>query len=183
MRIAALPAPSSDAAIAWQGFARDRRNSGNLASGVSPTATSGDPKQGLIWALGALKLTLGDRVASGPSSLRRSSAPAAIDWTIFALDKMNVPIGAAILPYIDRGLTYPAENAPLLQDLRADLGSAVSRAGRQALSRKVCALGDNPCLTAASKAKAWLELGDQLALKGRASQALTAWAAALRYVL
>jgi hypothetical protein len=32
------PAPATEAAIPWQSFGRDRRNTRNLASGVSPLA-------------------------------------------------------------------------------------------------------------------------------------------------
>lgn len=174
------PAPATDAAIPWQGFGRDRRNSGNLASGVLPTATAGDPKQGLVWSLEALRGALADRIASGPASLRSSSAPAAIEWALFALSHMNVKVTAAILPYIDRGMASPAENAPLLQDLRAELGAAVSRAGRLGLARKTAA-GANA--TDLARAKSWLDFGDQMALLGRPSVALLCWGAALPYVL
>lgn len=174
------PAAATDAAIEWQGFARDRRNSGNLSSGVLPTAGAGDPKQGLVWSLEALRISLAERIASGPASLARSTAPAAIEWALFALSNMNVKITAAILPYIDRGMASPAENAPLLDDLRADLGAAVSRAGRLGVERRASAGGDAASL---ARARAWLDLGDRLALRGRRTSALTAWAAALPYVL
>jgi hypothetical protein len=177
------PAASTDAAIPWQGNGRDRRNSGNLASGVSPTATNGDARQGLIWALGALDRALGDRIASGPASLRKSIAPAALELAIFAFERRKVPLGSALLASVDRGLSSPVGNAPLLQDLRAELGSAVSRAGRQGLARKGCSVGDSACLAATRHAEIWLDRGDQLALRGRIPQALKAWAAALRWVL
>lgn len=178
------PAAATDAAIPWQGFARDRRNSGNLASGVLPTATAGDARQGLLWALESLRQSLGDRVASGPSSLAKSTAPAATDWTIYILGSLgNLKLTAALLPFIDRAMTSPAENAPLLHDLRQELGNAVSRAGRLALSRKTCAPGDTSCAFTISRAKAWLDQGDQLALRGKLNQAIVAWAAALPYVL
>jgi hypothetical protein len=177
------PAPATDAAIPWQGFGRDRRNSGNLSSGVSPMATSGDAKQGLLWALESLGLTLDERMASGPASLRKSGARAAIDWAIFAFTNLNVSLGAAILPYIDRTLALPPANAPLLQDLRAALGAAVSRTGRLALARKTCGAGDTACESARRRAKTWLDMGDQLALRGRTTSAVTAWAASLPYLL
>ena len=174
------PAPSSDAAIPWQGFGRDRRNSGNLSSGVLPTATAGDPKQGLVWSLEALRSALAERIASGPASLQKSTAPAATEWAIFALAQMNVKVTAAILPYIDRGMASPAENAPLLQDLRAELGAAVSRAGRLGLAKRTAAGASASDL---ARAKSWLDLGDQMALLGRQSTAVLCWAAALPYVL
>lgn len=174
------PAPSSDAAIPWQGFGRDRRNSGNLSSGVLPTATAGDPKQGLVWSLEALRSALAERIAGGPASLQKSTAPAATEWAIFALAHMNVKVTAAILPYIDRGMASPAENAPLLQDLRAELGAAVSRAGRLGLAKRTAAGASASDL---ARAKSWLDLGDQMALLGKQRTAVLCWAAALPYVL
>lgn len=178
------PAASSDAAIPWQGFGRDRRNSGNLSSGVLPTATNGNAREGLVWALEALGDALDARIAKGPASLGKSTAPAAIDWTLYFLDVLgNVKMTAAVMPFIDRGLGTPAENAPLLADLRTQLGSAVSRAGRLGLERKVCAPADTACNAAKLRAKGWLDAGDMLAQKGRTAQAITAWSAALPYVL
>lgn len=178
------PASATDTAIPWQGFGRDRRNTGNLSSGVAPTATAGDPRAGLVWSLESLRLAIDERIAAGPPSLSRSLAPAAIDWTLYILGSLgNVKLTAALLPYIDRAMTSPAENAPLLDDLRSELGNATSRAGRLALSRKTCAATDLVCNAALAKAKAWLDTGDQLALRGRTRQAITAWAAALPYVL
>ncbi len=177
------PAAATDAAIPWQGFGRDRRHTKNLSSGVSPTATSGDPTKGLLWALESLGLQLDERIASGPASLKHSQAPMAIDWTSFLLENGNVKFAAALLPFIDRGLASPAVNEPPLHDLRAQLGAAVSRAGRQALALRICAPGDAVCKTAAARAKGWLDVGDQYALRGNMTFAMTAWSAALPYVL
>ncbi len=182
------PAAATDSAIPWQGFARDRRNSGNLASGVSPTATGGDPRSGLVWSLESLKLALAERMASGPASLRLSTATYAIDWTLFAFEKVNVKVGAALLFFIDRGLALPPENAPLLADLRAELGAAVRRAAEQGVTWR----GAQPdcgganaaaCDLDVQRAQAWLQLGDAEQQRGRTSQALRAWGAALPYVL
>jgi len=49
-------APATEEAIPWQGFGRDRRNTQNLASGVSPLAARWDPGARARWrreALGA----------------------------------------------------------------------------------------------------------------------------------
>jgi hypothetical protein len=43
------PATASEAAIPWQGFGRDRRNTQNLASGVSPLAVPRLPLEHLLW--------------------------------------------------------------------------------------------------------------------------------------
>jgi hypothetical protein len=43
------PAPDGPGAIPWQGFGRDRRNSGNLASGVSTRAAPAGPGSALLW--------------------------------------------------------------------------------------------------------------------------------------
>ena len=77
---------------------------------------------------------------------------------------MNVKVAAAILPFIDRGLASPAENVPLLQDLRAELGAALSRAGRLGLARRMAAGGGDAASASPAQARrrAWLDLGDQM---------------------
>ncbi len=48
------PAAATEAAIPWQGFGRDRRNTQNLHSGVSPLAPRPEPGSALAWELEAL---------------------------------------------------------------------------------------------------------------------------------
>jgi len=59
----------------------------------------------------------------------------------------------------------------------------VSRAGRQALALRTCAAGDTACALELTRAKGWLDIGDQYALRGNMTFAVTAWSAALPYVL
>jgi hypothetical protein len=47
------PAPASETAIPWQGFGRDRRNTQNLASGVSPLAAARTSSESLAWEVEA----------------------------------------------------------------------------------------------------------------------------------
>jgi hypothetical protein len=48
------PAPASEAALPWPGFGRDRRNTRNLASGVSALAPLRGPFDGLAWKIEAI---------------------------------------------------------------------------------------------------------------------------------
>jgi len=165
------PAVASEAAIPWQGFGHDRRNTQNLESGVLATAAGGSPLSGLVWALESLGARLDERLAAG--SLPPTVAPAAIDWTLWALSTGNLRLVGFILPFVDTGLAHPS-----LADLRAELGSAVNRAGRMGLAR-----GDCASAAACDRAERWLDLGDMQALRGRTTLAVRAWAAALPLVL
>ncbi|MBW2397007.1 MAG: VCBS repeat-containing protein, partial [Deltaproteobacteria bacterium] len=63
------PAAATEAAIPWQGFGRDRRNTQNHDSGVSPLAIPRSPADGLTWEVEALQQTI--QVWKGTSLQRR----------------------------------------------------------------------------------------------------------------
>ncbi|MCK7479081.1 MAG: hypothetical protein M0C28_18250 [Candidatus Moduliflexus flocculans] len=140
------PALSNDAAIPWQGFGRDRRNTKNLGSGVLPTATTADPFAGLLWALEAIDADLRTR-----STRRRASSPlkqvsgASLRFTITALQQDVVPTAAAMMRFVDFYLTYPSAARFALADLRDRFARALQHTAQRGLAQVQCAPGDTVC--------------------------------------
>ncbi|MBW2444409.1 MAG: S8 family serine peptidase [Deltaproteobacteria bacterium] len=64
------PAPATDASIPWQGFGRDRRNTQNLSSGVSPLATPREPLESLLWVLQSIHRELRELAEDDPRLAR-----------------------------------------------------------------------------------------------------------------
>jgi len=114
-------APATADAIPWQGFGRDRRNTQNLSSGVSPLAPVRDPVARARWRVEAIRL---DLLAREPSRLDERAAHA----IGVALDHLELgDIGRAL-----RGLTL-AER--LLEKGHRRRAAGIVRGLRQRLAR------------------------------------------------
>lgn len=180
------PAPAVDSAIPWQGFARDRRNSGNLQSGVSATAVAGDPLLGLAWTLRSVDSQLRDRIATTGGvagfALRSSISAAALRLAVFGLETGRFELVTILLPWIDFYLRTPAIIRPIVADLDAQFTSGVARAVHQGVSQIACAAGDTACANERARAQQLVATGDAAMTGGQRLVALRAWARALQIV-
>lgn len=144
------PAPATEAALPWPGFGRDRRNTQNLASGVSSLAAPVAPSNGLVWALEALRLELVGEPATPPSLLP------AIDRALARLARGRMVGLLGPLTQIAQGLSTAG-----LAEASDRFGTAVRQAAAATLEATDCG-GDATCQALASQADAWLQLADLL---------------------
>ena len=147
------PGLASEASIPWQGFGRDRRNTQNLSSGVSPLAAPVGPFAALVWSLESIQLDLDDRLAGASLAERRKLrlARAALAMALAAFEDDDAAFGALLLPFVDLGLAKPAVQ-PLVGDLRERLQDAVADAAERSAAEVVCAPGDADCALARDRA-------------------------------
>jgi hypothetical protein len=177
------PAPSTESAVQWQGFGRDRRNTKNMESGVLNTATAGDPIAGLRWALESIDLDLRARIAAAPaSSPLRMVSGASLRFTIVALEQDRADVAAAMMRFVDYYLTQPLAAKPLLADLRARLVDALASATQRGVAAISCTAGDAACQADVAAASARVALGDQYAAQQLPSAAVLSYAKALAIV-
>jgi hypothetical protein len=166
------PAPATETAIPWQGFGRDRRNTGNLASGVSPLAPpplAGDPLEELAEALEALRAEL----EAGPCGLFCRLVVHDLGRAIRDLEREKVAPAAArfwrihlLLSWVDR-------------DLATRFADAVAEAVDALLEDARCAPGDRRCHNALWRARIFDWVGDHYAATGSSPVAVHWWAKAL----
>lgn len=182
------PGLAVDPAIPWQGFGRDRRNSGNLSSGVSATAVTTDLRAALVWTLRSVESQLRARTlaATGAAgdALQRSISAAALRLAVFAIDTNRYDLVVALLPWIDFYLGSPQIIAPLVADLRAQLEGGVSRFVHDGLaSHFTCSPPTQACTDARARTVQLVATGDQLIAQGLRLQAYRAWSRAITLLL
>ena len=174
------PSPSSDAAIPWQGFGHDRRNTKNLGSGVLPTATATDPLDGLLYALESIQLELKDRVAKAPAgSALKAVSFVALRFAITALQYDFVQSAAGMLRFVDLYLASPPAAKFALADLRDRFARALQHAAKRGLAGVQCAPADAACAQALADATAQVAIADQAYQQGLTAGAVPRWAKAL----
>jgi hypothetical protein len=159
------PAPASAAAIPWQGFGRDRRNTQNHESGVSPLATPRAPLAALLWALESIARAA-DEILAGtpahPKSLVPVLLPPVIDQVEDSLED-DAPLQASALILASMALTTPPTAAHALEPLRRQLLDATGEAADRELAAIACAPGDSACQACRTKAARMLVSADRLA--------------------
>jgi len=141
------PAPASVAAIPWQGFGRDRRNTQNLASGVSPLAAPRVPLEKLLWVLTSIDRELRALAAENPR-LARALALRLIPWVIHHVETVldpgvrlrTTPLLLAWLSLTPAHLEWAAF-APLQERLEL----ALAEAATQQVAGVLCAPSDWAC--------------------------------------
>jgi len=165
------PAPATDAAIPWQGFGGNRRNTKSLLAPVSATATAGDPLEGLVWNLRSIDAALRSR-----SLPKGSFSGAALRLALLAVEQGRASQLAGALPLVHQALVKPPKTAPLVADLHAQFLSGLSRAIHRAAETLVCAPGDAACAADKALLGRIAAKGDQLLALGNPQGATAAWA-------
>jgi len=141
------PAPASVAAIPWQGFGRDRRNTQNHESGVSPLATPRAPLAALLWALESIARAVDEILASAPprpKPLAPHLLPPVIDQVRDSLEN-DAPLRPSALILASLTLSKPLALADRFEPLRRQLLEATGEALERELAGVVCAPGDKAC--------------------------------------
>ncbi|HKJ24256.1 MAG TPA: VCBS repeat-containing protein, partial [Myxococcota bacterium] len=127
------PAPATEASIPWQGFGRDRRNTQNLSSGVSPLAAPRAPLEHLLWVLTSIDRELHGLAEENPR-LARAVASLLIPWVVHHVETVIDP-GARLRPtllllgWLSLSPARPewAAFAPLQEQLEAAVADAATR--------------------------------------------------------
>jgi hypothetical protein len=157
------PAPATEAALPWPGSGRDRRNTQNLASGVSPLAAPVTPDAALVWALEALRLDV-ERLREGEGAaaraLRGGSAAERLAQAAALVEEGYTSRIAGRLLAILGGLRGGPDAEAGLAPLRERLGEAVRRAAETAEAAVSCAEGERACLRRLGRARRWLGRAD-----------------------
>ncbi|NNL66822.1 MAG: hypothetical protein HKP30_11300, partial [Myxococcales bacterium] len=141
------PAPATVAAIPWQGFGRDRRNTQNHASTVSPLAAPRAPLEALLWTLASLEADVATLAQSEPS-LAGSFAPLLLPYVRGRLEASlasGAPFGSSDLPLALVGLFTPLDMFEALEPLRDRLVASVARTAARQIDGVVCDAGDAAC--------------------------------------
>jgi hypothetical protein len=174
------PGVASEAAVAWSGFGRDRRNTKNEASGVPTGATAVDPLAGLGWVLESvhadLAMLIGTLPAADARALRRSAAPFLIP---IALDHVQDDAElrlAAVLPGIEYGLLLPTRPIAGLAPLEARFRAGVRAALARLVESTDCAPADPACQFALQYGPGFLNFGDYWDRYGFPQEAVFFWA-------
>lgn len=181
------PGQATDRAIPWQGFARDRRNSGNLGSGVSATAVTLDLRAGLIWMLRSVEAQLRERMATATGLardvLRRSLSAPALRLAVFAVDTNRPELTVALLPWIEGSLRTTPVISPLVSDLHAQFEAGLSRFVHAGASSLQCAPADIACDSAKRRIAGLVATGDALIARNLRREAYRAWSRATALIL
>ncbi|MDJ0868616.1 MAG: S8 family serine peptidase [Myxococcota bacterium] len=178
------PALAGPAAVAWQGFGRDRRNTQNQASGV-PTVAAGavDPMAGLVWALEALEDDLAALAAELPepdaTRVDRSPAPFVIPIVLDWIEAGEIFVPATLLPVIEWGLRLPLDPVPALEPLHARFLAALRATLVRFLDGARCPSGDTACESRLAGIRGLLDRGDTFASLGIPRGATVLWARGL----
>ncbi len=167
------PGLATEGSIPWQGFGRDRRNTQNLASGVSPLAPPRDELDGLVWSVEALGIDLEERseAASGEDAK--------------ALHKMAVRTRMVVLRIETEAWSRFTKNA-------RGLAAGLAEAGQDDLLRRLAsALGDaahvqadcDAALRRCANVQAFARRGDKRLSRDQPLAAVAPYAEALRAAL
>lgn len=139
---------AGEASIPWQGFARDRRNTGNLQSGVSPLAGPPAADPGLRWTLEGIAAELEARLEGAPPGVH-----AQLERALRALEEALYALDHHLSEALERSLWRACQAlsgravAPFAADLRERLAAAIE-SGAEAMLAEACA-GDGGCPTGA----------------------------------
>jgi hypothetical protein len=115
------PARASDAALPWPGFGRDRRNTQNLASGVSSLAGTRDPRAALRWRLEAIELAAAEAQLPRREARRLRSLASLAQVALQRLEHGPRPALEGVLATLARHLERLGRSAPELAALGAPL--------------------------------------------------------------
>jgi hypothetical protein len=114
------PAGASQRGLPWSGFGRDRRNTQNLASGVSPLAPPRESLDGLTWTLEAIAIELENH--EGPAAARSLTRNA-----LRAIERGKTQPLSGLLRALDHQLARLAASDPALATLSARLSVPSAR--------------------------------------------------------
>ena len=158
------PAPATEAALPWQGYGRDRRNTKNAQSGVSSLAGSVDPLAGLGWELEQILTDIAALVGrlSPPDStlLAGSPAPFLIPQTLVHIGDSNEFSTATMLNGIEWGLRLPPHPIAGLEPLHERFLAAVRATLVREIAASHCAQADMVCRQKVMLANFFLTTGD-----------------------
>jgi hypothetical protein len=165
------PAPAPGG-VQWQGFARDRRNTGNWSADVPLEAAPASAADGLLWALEALRLDL-------PSHKGLPIARFALDAAIYLLEQDEPGLAADFLPWVEFGLR-PAffRRSKAVARLHQRFLVSLRRAAERSLAGATCDPGDAHCERVLRKARRRLLAGDWAHALRRDGAAAAYWAEA-----
>ncbi|MDJ0869353.1 MAG: VCBS repeat-containing protein, partial [Myxococcota bacterium] len=126
------PGIADASAIAWQGFGRDRRNSGNLASDAPVTARPSTWRDGLLWDLGFVEEGLAGLQSAGSAELIAALASSGAADTLRdaqdALEADEILTAIARLLEFNQALLTPRTIRGETRDVRLRLREAGARA-------------------------------------------------------
>jgi hypothetical protein len=159
------PAPASSTAIPWQGFGRDRRNTQNHESGVSPLAAPRAPLEALVWVLQSIERSAGEILAGTPLG-HKSLVPIAFPHVISQVEDSlasGAPLASSGFLLAAVSLATPPAARAALAPLRLELLAGVGDAAERQLEAIACDPGDKACRTCRGKVESMLQLADRLA--------------------
>jgi hypothetical protein len=123
------PGLATESAIQWQGFARDRRNSGNLESGVAMGAGASTWAQGLAWRLRRILSQVLGRIDEAPAqSLVRARLVGGRGHLEDAIETLESPVPLLGLLHTVSAwwsIATPKEIRTVTGDLKLDLEDAL----------------------------------------------------------
>jgi hypothetical protein len=157
------PGLATEAAIPWQGFGRDRRNTQNLASGVSPLAAPRAPLEALLWTLHAIERRVLELAAEHPR-MQRSILIFVTPQVVRQVEVAHawgVRLAPGALPLLFVALHQPWELHDELEPLRELLFVATETAATRALAELACDPGDRPCQRCRTRAERFMMRADE----------------------
>jgi len=129
------PGVASETAIQWQGFGRDRRNSGNLDSGVPMGPGPSTWYQGLAWALRSLLGSIEERIDVAPDQsllrVRLLAARSQLESAVGELEGDTPLLGLLQTVSGWWSIATPREVRRETRDLRIELEKALVQAIRR----------------------------------------------------
>lgn len=180
------PAPATAAALPWAASGRDRRNTRNLDSGVSPLADPPPTHEELAWDLEALFIDWLARLSEVSPALaatiaQDSEGGAQLLACLIAAQRDDAEALGDALAGAEEGLRTPDEVRVPLADLHERLLEVVREAAERAAAEATCGpTAGSTCALQTYWAPLLVQIGDGYRRTGRPGAAIYLWSQALQ---